>query len=743
MPVDRVASRARMAVTAWRHGHLLRITVLVTFLLILGLHDGVASADQTVTIPQTTLPIRIDGVLDEEAWTSAVDLGALTQREPREGAAPSEPTRVRLLIDDNNLYIGILNTDTDSGAIVRSQMTRDGDLGQDDNIEIVLDTFLDRRNGYYFQVNALGAQADGLISNNNEPNKQWDGIWDSRAARTPDGWTVEIAIPFKTVNFDPAQDAWGFNLQRTIRRRQETIRWQAARQNMRLAQLAEAGTIGGLAGRRQGRGLDVRPYLSGGGARDRRGRPLVGNVDAGLDVVKNLTPSLTATLTVNTDFAETEVDARQVNLTRFSLFFPEKRAFFLQNAGAFQTAGQGQRADQLAGNDIVPFFTRRIGLAGGEPLPILAGAKLAGRVGGWNVGILDVATRSDRGFEGRNFFTARVSRNLGRQSMFGALFTHGNPDADDPRPLVGVDGRYAISTLFGNKNLVAEGALFRTFAANAPGVGEWAGSVRIDYPNDPFSVNLTFKEIGTNFVPGLGFIPRRGIRKGTYNIDFFQRPGKWGIRSQHWELLTDVIHSPDWRVLNWRIFTAPLNIRTEAGEHFEWNYMPEYEYLDVPFEIRRGIVVPAGGYVMHRYRAEVNTATKRKIIGDISIRHGDFYDGRRTETSLGLRYRPSVHLSLQAGLSRNNVDLSAGSFVTNIWSARADIGISPQITINNLLQYDDVSRVAGLNTRFRWILRPGNDVFFVLNLGRLHDELDRWVSAYERVTSKVQYTWRF
>ncbi len=556
-------------------------------------------------------------------------------------------------------------------------------------------------------------------------------------------WTVEIAIPFKTLNFDPQQDAWGFNLQRTIRRRQETIRWRAARQNMRLAQLAEAGTIGGLSGRRQGLALDLKPYIVGGGTRDGRGQPLDGYVDAGLDVVKNVTPSLTGTLTVNTDFAETEVDARQVNLTRFSLFFPEKRAFFLQNANAFQTAGQGQRADQMAGNDIVPFFTRRIGLAGGEPLPILGGVKLAGKTGRWNIGLLDVATRSDRGFEGRNFFTARVSRDFGRQSVFGAIFTHGNPDTNDTRPLAGVDGRYARSTMFGDKNLVVEGALFRTLKeAGSRAEGQWAGSLRVDYPNDPFSLNLTFKEIGTNFVPGLGFVPRRGIRKGTYNLDFFQRPGKWGIRHQHWELLTDVIHSPDWRVLNWRIFTAPVNIRTEAGEHIEWNYIPEHEHIDLPFEIRPGIIVQPGGYTMHRYRAELNTATKRRVIGDVSVRYGDFYDGRRTETTLGVRIRPSVHLGLQFGLSRNDVSLSAGSFSTSIWSVRADVGISPDLTISNFFQYDDVSRIAGLNSRFRWIVRPGSDLFLVLNLG-LQNELDRWASAYERVTSKAQYTWRF
>jgi hypothetical protein len=276
-----------------------------------------------------------------------------------------------------------------------------------------------------------------------------------------------------------------------------------------------------------------------------------------------------------------------------------------------------------------------------------------------------------------------------------------------------------------------------------PGLdGLWTSVARVEYPNDPLGISVTFKDVGSNFEPGLGFVPRQGIRKGSYNIDYYLRPHRWGVRHNRLELFTDTVHRPDGRLLNWRIFVGPWNIRTESGEHLEWNYTPEYEFLDVPFAIRPGVVVPAGGYVMHRYRAEVNTATKRRWIGDLSVRYGGFYGGTRVETTATLRYRASNHVLLRLGLAENDVDLPQGVFRTRIWQARADVAFSPDVTIANFFQYDSVSRVAGLNTRLRWTPQPGNDLFLVLNVG-LRAEQDRWVSAYETVTSKLQYTWRF
>ena len=374
---------------------------------------------------------------------------------------------------------------------------------------------------------------------------------------------------------------------------------------------------------------------------------------------------------------------------------------------------------------------------------MLAGGKLAGRAGAWNLGLLDIRTRDSGAVEGRNFAVARVSRNVGTQSLIGAIATHGSPEGAS-RPLLGVDGRWSRSDFLGDKNLILEGAVFRAYLnGTAPGPGDpWSAVGRIDYANDPLGINVSLKRIGERFDPGLGFVPRRGILKGTYNIDYFQRPRKWGVRHQHWELLTTTIHHPDGRLLNWRIFTAPLNVRTESGEHIEWNYMPEYEYLDAPFSIRPGVVVPPGGYLMHRYRAEVNTATKRRLVGDASVRYGEFYDGRRTETNLALRYKPSPHFAAQLSLARNDVKLSQGAFKTNIWQLRLDAAFTPDLTWTNFVQYDDVSRIGGVNSRIRWTPKQGSDVFLVLNLGRLRED-GRWLPAYDRFSTKAQYTFRF
>jgi hypothetical protein len=315
-------------------------------------------------------PVTLDGRLDEPAWARATPIGALVQTEPDEGASPTEATEVRVLRDDETLYFGIRCFDRSPSGIAATKMGRDGELEGDDHVMVVLETFGDRRNGFFFAVNPRGARAEGQIANNSEElNFDWDGIWDAAARVDDTGWAAELAIPFKTLRFRKEAAAWGLNVQRYVARRQETDRWTAARRDVWISNLSEAGRLEGLQGARQGRGLDVRPYLSGG---EENGS---GEVKVGGDVFKNLTPNLTASLTINTDFAETEADDRQVNLTRFPLFYPEKRTFFLEGAGIYEVASLGSQ-----NSDLVPFYSRRIGLFQGEEVPILAGLKLSGRV---------------------------------------------------------------------------------------------------------------------------------------------------------------------------------------------------------------------------------------------------------------------------------------------------------------------------------------------------------------------------
>ena len=431
-----------------------------------------------------TVAVDLDGRLDEPAWATARAIGPLTQVEPDEGVAPSEASEVRVLRDEQNLYFGIRCFDRTPAGISATKMGRDGELEGDDHVMVVLDTFGDRRNGFFFAVNPRGARAEGQIANNSEHlNFDWDGIWDAAARVDGEGWSAELAIPLKTLRFKAGVAAWGLNVQRYIARLQETDRWAGPRRDVWISNLSEAGRLEGLDGARQGRGLDLRPYLSG-GATDGKGE-----VKLGGDVVKNITPNLTASLTLNTDFAETEVDERQVNLTRFPLFFPEKRSFFLEGAGIYEIAGLG-----TTNSDLLPFYSRRIGLVGGEEVPILAGVKLSGRVERWNVGFLDVETgrKDELGLERQNLLAARVSRNILRQSFVGAIVTHGNPSGAGGNTLAGVDARFATSSFRGGENLSLDLYAFVTDDAASGRRGHaWGG--KLDYPNDLWDVALSLQ----------------------------------------------------------------------------------------------------------------------------------------------------------------------------------------------------------------------------------------------------------
>jgi hypothetical protein len=676
--------------------------------------------------------IRIDGVLDEEAWRHATAIGPLMQADPDEGASAAEQTEVRVLFTESTLYFGILCRDRTPKAIVATQLTRDGDLESDDSVLIAIDPFLDHRNGFFFQVNPAGARVDGQIANNSEDtNRDWDGIWEAAARITADGWVAEIAIPFKTLRFKPGQTTWGLNVERRIKRRNETDRWAGARRDVWTANLSEAGRLEGLEGIHQGRGLDIRPYVSGGEQNSD------GKFTGGVDVFKNLTPNMNASVTVNTDFAETEVDARQINLTRFPLFFPEKRAFFLEGAGVFDVAATNEES-------VLPFFSRRIGLLGGQEVPILAGAKIVGRQSDYNIGLLDVQTRELDGYPAaaQNLLAARVSRNVFRQSWVGAIITNGNPTGAGGNTLVGADARFATSTFHGDKNLSSSWFLLRT-DDQASGTTDYAYGGNIDYPNDLWNTSFGYRVIGENFRPALGFVPRTGIRRISPGIAFKPRPGRWGIRQFHFEIEPVWVGDMHNVVQSWDVFTAPFNVEMESGEHFEFNYIPAYERLPEPFEIADGVVIPAGSYRMTQWGVQAETADKRPWVVRLEYSWGTFYDGTRRELQFGLTLKPSTHVAAAIEIDRNDVALREGTFQTQVVTVRGDYNFSPDVSWANLVQYDNESRVLGVQSRFRWILRPGNDIFVVFNRGWYRREWDgRYLPRFDKGSLKLQYTFR-
>jgi hypothetical protein len=677
-------------------------------------------------------PIKVDGALDEEVWQRATAIGPLVQQDPNEGAKASEETEVRVLYTQDALYVGVICRDRTPSGIVSTHLTRDADLESDDSVFLVLDPFFDHRNGFFFQVNPAGARVDGQVSNNAEHwNSDWDGIWEAAARITGDGWVAEIAIPFKTLRFKPGQTTWGFNVERMIKRRNETDRWASPRRDAWVTNLAEAGELEGLSEIRQGRGLDIRPYVSG-GEQDRDAK-----FQAGVDVFKNLTPNMNASVTVNTDFAETEVDARQINLTRFPLFFPEKRAFFLEGAGVYDVAA-------TSSSNVLPFFSRRIGLLSGREVPILVGTKIVGRQSDYNIGVLDVQTRDlpDNANAGQNLLAARVSRNLFTQSWVGGIVTRGNPAGTGSNSLVGADIRLATSTFQGNRNL-SSGWFFLRTDDQATNTRDYAFGGNVDYPNDLWDVSFGWRQIGENFRPALGFVPRTGVRLVTPGFSFKPRPGRWGIRQLHFEAEPAVVTDLHNVVQDWSVFTAPVNAELESGDHFEVNYMPQFERLPEPFEIFEGIVVPSGTYQVTRWGVQAETADKRPWVIGCEVSWGGFYSGSRRQVQLSAQLKPSTHLAFGLEVERNDVVLSEGAFRTQVVTVRGNYNFSPDISWANLVQYDNESRLMGVQSRFRWILKPGNDIFLVLNRGWSRRQLDgRFLPEFDKGSLKFQYTIR-
>ena len=570
------------------------------------------------------------------------------------------------------------------------------------------------------------------MSNNSEdPSRDWDGIWDARTRIAQDGWVAEIAIPFKTLRFKPGETTWGLNVERRIKRCNEIDRWAAPRLNVWFTNLAEAGRLEGLSGIRQGRGLDIKPYgLAGEVDHD-------GTAQAGVDIFKNLTPNLNASLTVNTDFAETEVDERQINLTRFPLFFPEKRAFFLEGAGVFDLAGTGGFH-----NDLVPFFTRRIGLLEGEQVPITAGAKVIGRAANYNIGFLDVQTRDidSNPLAGQNLLAARVSRNLFEQSWIGGIVTRGNPAGTGSNYLLGADARLATSNFKDDKNLSLDMFVLRTDDEELG--ADYAFGAALDYPNDLWNFGASAKQIGENFHPALGFVPRVGIRKAGTFASFSPRPSRSFVRQFAFELDGEWVGDLNNRVQNWAVSVVPFGFEANSGEEFQVSVSPEFEFLPEPFEISDGVVLPMGSYQWTRYQVSAESASKRWWVIAVEGGWGGFYDGSRRSLQLSLTLKPSTHVALGLDTERNDISLAGGDFSTTVVSARFDFNVSPNISWANLVQYDSESRELGLQSRFRWILTPGTDIFLVYNRGWYRDFRSKYLPTFDRGSVKFQYTFR-
>jgi hypothetical protein len=699
--------------------------------------------------------IMLDGRLDEPAWVRAEPAGDFIQIDPDNGSPATEQTEVRIVYHAGALYIGITCYDSDPDGWIAYQRRRDEGLPSDDKIQMTIDTFLDARTGYFFEMNPLGSMADALIDKNGE-NRAWDGVWNARAWRSEIGWTLEIELPFRTFNFNPGSDTWGINFQRTVQRKNESSIWSGWARNQGLRRMTNAGMVTGIRDVTQGHGLDIKPYgayiseASPGGGNAR----MKGEGSAGVDLFYNPTPLLRANFTVNTDFAQTEVDQRQTNLTRYSLFFPEQRDFFLDGATFLDFASNNLRNNDDRGgstdDQVIPFFSRRIGLStNATPQRIDYGTKVTGQLGAQDVGLLHVRTgeEDEEGFASENFTVARVRRRMMAQSYIGALYTRRDPAGAgaEAQHTTGLDMSLATSTFRGDQNLELKAWFLHATRPDASS-GNSAFGGTLEYPNDLWNFRFDTTEVQANFDPAVGFLRRQNYRRYAPWLRFRPRPRNNPHIRQFWfdgtvDVMTDLRNELLNRDLEFTLF----GIQLQTGDFVAFTATNRRERLDAPFAITRTITLPLGAeYDYSRFRINGRTAERRMLSINGRYETGQFYSGTRTQRQMNLNVRLRPGLLIYLTGEWNSLKLAEGAFSTRLYRLVSETQLSPFIALVNDMQYDSQSALLGWQSRFRWILTPGNDLYFVYTHNWLDDPLlNRYATLDKRAASKILYTYRF
>ncbi|SEJ65055.1 hypothetical protein SAMN05192553_10761 [Cyclobacterium xiamenense] len=692
--------------------------------------------------------VVLDGRLEEGFWGKVGAATAFRQQEPMEGQLATEQTAVQVAYDEKNLYLGVRLYDSEPDQIKAFQRRRDADLSTDDLFAFILDTYDDQRSAFYFEINPVGLMGDGILRTGQGAriNRDWNGIWRAWVSQDDKGWSAEIRIPFMTLSFDPRNDAWGINFLRTVRRKNETSLWMGHQRNQGIERPQNAGKLRGLSDINQGIGLEAIPYaiVSRNSSKElpETSPSQQFSYNAGGELNYNITPNLKAGITVNTDFAETEVDNRQVNLTRFPLVFPERRDFFLQGANVFQFAPSSNPN---------PYFSRRIGLEGGRPIPIKHGARVIGRIKQTDVGFIQVRTDAAGSLPGENFTVGRVVQNFSNESTVGVIYTRRNTDGDSlpMRETFGADLNLSTSRFLGNKNLQFESF----FVGHTPNSYDESGSLldrsvrglRVNFPNQPWDAHVSYREFGVNYAPAVGFVPRNGFRRlqptFTFNplIDRSE-----GIRELSWQYYFEYLMFMDWRPATVNHNLRFLGIRLESGDIFYLNVHQNYENLDFLFDVLRDgrYLIPEGIYKNRGYSLEIQSAPFRKIGGNLRYKNMGFWTGRQATLEADLFLRPLAGLNLTGSYLYNQVRLEEGAFTTHLFRLISSYDFSPWVSINFNIQYDTITEGLGTNSRFIWVIDPGNTLFVVHNHNwqRFGDRFDM---RENQSTVKLAYTFRF
>jgi len=689
---------------------------------------------------KVTGEITIDGFLDEPDWQTAPVLDSFLTTEPVEKGTPSAPTFVRVMATSKAIIIGVECKDPNPERIVRFSKLRDTDISNEDHIKVVIDPFLDGQSGYILAVNANAARYDALVSNRGESeNEDWDTIWEARVSINENGWIAEMRLPIQSIYFKKKLTEWGFNVERRIQRNQETIRWANVQRDQFFGQTSRAGLLTNLPVFNYGWGLSVRPSLVSSLNKEGADAATIFDLEPSLDASQRIGPNVLATITVNTDFAETEVDTRQTNLTRFPLFFPEKRTFFLEGSDIFEFGfGTGS-------STVLPFFSRTIGLVGNEQVPIIAGAKINGRIGGTAFGGLGVRTDTfdSEGipYDATTMGVMRIRQNVFKESSVGFIGSVGDPLGRDGSFMSGLDFTYQTTRFNGNKNFIA--GAWALYADREDLMNDRSAfGFKLDYPNDKWDLSLSYSRIGEEFDPSLGFVPRLGIHYSRLGAVYAPRPDWPLVRQMFNELFATYIKNINGEWQSYSVFMAPVNWRLESGDRIEMNVRPVGENITEPFDIADNVTIPVGKYNFMRYRLEAQFAAKRRLNGQASWWFGSFYDGRLDELELELNWNPSSLLGFEFNGVRNIGRLPWGDFNQTLVGMRVRFNVTSDLQLNAYTQYDTDSRILGVNGRIHWIFSPLGEVFLVFNYNTFNDMTDRWTLQEEQILLKVRYTFR-
>ena len=700
------------------------------FLLLISPKVGIAQLNAAYT----TETIRMDGVLNEAVWEDAVPVSDFTQKELVEGAEPSEKTVVRFLYDDEYFYVGVICYDSNPEGIVHRELKLDGLLYRiEDNFTIVIDTYNDKRQGYYFAVNANGSRYDGTFQTYVSPNIEWNGIWDVASRISGEGWSCEMVIPFKTLRFpNMLKQTWGINFRRQIVRKNEEIMWRAWKHDDDILHLSKGGTITIDRTLKISRQLDVNPYILA-GAEKSAGQDIDDTFKYGADVRYGITSNTTLTVTTNTDFAQIESDREVINLTRYEENYPEQRDFFLENSELF-TFSQGMTN---------VFYTRRIGLSPDRRnIPILGGIKLTQKTGSFNLGVLTMQTEEKYGIPSTNYSVVRMKKDVFEQSYLGLVATSKIEADGHDNQVYGGDMVLKTDSFMDDKTFEVQSYLVGSVTDGSKH-SNLAGRVFVNYPNDKINTYFVYHAIGPNFNPEMGFISGKdpGVHQYMAVFDYKPRPKTSFIKQFSFEpLYFNYYTDMDRKLIARYVKVRPFGFYTNADDEVNIEIEHKYEFVDEEFQIFDDIVIPVGGYDWFHTTFEIESSESRPVYFDIETDLGDFFNGSRNQYNLELTTKPGMHYTVSGDFRYNDISVGSRHFITREIGSRFQVDFSTRLSSMAFLQWNNDTREVNVNLRFHYIPKIGSDIYIVYN--HLMDEQEDFGTLQNAGMLKVNYIYR-